>query len=148
MCKRVRYCQLIRDVNKEKRRRRCQERIDNRDLELNDVTFTDECTVQLEAHRNILDATLVPFIRTHYPHHHRFQQDNYPKHTSRWAQDYLNSRRSIGAPSSPDLNPIENVWGSMKEYLRRVIKPKNTAELKTEFWNTLAPDVCANTSGT
>ena len=28
---------------------------------------------------DILDATLVPFIEGHYPHGHRFQQDNDPK---------------------------------------------------------------------
>ena len=28
-------------------------------------------------------------------------------------------------PESLDLNPIENVWGSMKQYLRTAYKPKN-----------------------
>lgn len=47
--------------------------------------------------------------------------------------------------SSPDLNPIENVWGSMKNYLQTIIKPKNMKELKDrirEFWLTLTPQVC------
>lgn len=37
---------------------------------------------------DILDAALVPFIEGCYPDGHRFQQDNDPKQTSRWAQDY------------------------------------------------------------
>jgi hypothetical protein len=38
---------------------------------------------------DILDAALLPFIEEHYPTHHRFQQDNDSKHTSRWAQNYF-----------------------------------------------------------
>ena len=44
-----------------------------------------------------------------------------------------------------DLNPIENVWGSLKQYLRNVYKPKNLDELKEgiqQFWVTLTPEVC------
>ena len=48
-------------------------------------------------------------------------------------------------PESPDLNPIENVWGSMKQYLRTIYKPRNLETLKEgiqQFWNTLTPEVC------
>ncbi len=44
-------------------------------------------------------------------------------------------------PQSPDLNPIENVWGLMKTYLRkRAVNPKNPIDLfriLSNKWNTL-----------
>ena len=42
------YCQLIRDVNKEKRLAWAQQ---YRDDNFNDVIFTDKCSVQIETHR-------------------------------------------------------------------------------------------------
>ena len=44
------YCQLIREANKVKRLECCQTHPYS-DEALNDVLFTDECTVQLESHR-------------------------------------------------------------------------------------------------
>ena len=48
---RTRYCQLISEVNKEKRMECCLDRVITDDLDLNDVIWTDECSVQLESHR-------------------------------------------------------------------------------------------------
>ena len=42
------YCQLIREVNKEKRMKWCQDLSPNDDFE--NVIWTDECSVQLERH--------------------------------------------------------------------------------------------------
>ena len=46
---------------------------------------------------------------------------------------------------SPDLNPTEKVWGSMKTYLRDKHKPRNLEELKEgirAYWKKLTPEVC------
>lgn len=71
----------------------------------------------------LLAQYLLPFIQTHYPEGCRFMQDNDPKHTSRYAVDFM-QRNNITwwktPAESPDINPIEHVWGHMKMYIRRV----------------------------
>lgn len=65
-------------------------------------------------------------------------QDNDPKHTSRLAQDYY-TRSGINwwktPAESPDMNPIENMWHELKEYIRREVKPRCKAGI-TNFWMT------------
>ena len=48
-------------------------------------------------------------------------------------------------PESPDLNPIENLWHELKEYIRRAVKPKTKADLIAgikEFWGTADTQKC------
>ena len=192
------YCQLIRDGNKEKRLSWCKKMIEENE-QFDDVLFTDESTVMLETHRKkcyrkrgtsrklkprpkhpvkvhvwggiskegatsiaiftgimtatrytqILDAALLPFIHDVFPSGFRFQQDNDPKHSAHFTCDYLaeNNINWWRTPAeSPDLNPIENVWGSMKEFLRNKYKPRGLEDLKRgirEFWKSMTPEVCA-----
>ena len=97
---------------------------------------------------SILDGTLLPFIEDKMPTDHRFMQDNDPKHTSKYAQDYYQSAgiNWWKTPAeSPDLNPIENLWHELKEYIRRVVKPKVKEELIRgirEFWTTVDEAKC------
>ena len=69
----------------------------------------------------ILDKTLVPFIDGVYPDGHKFMQDNDPKHASTMTKDWL-QERSVNwwktPAESPDLNPIENLWHELKEFIR------------------------------
>ena len=47
---------------------------------------------------------------------------------------------------SPDLNPIENVWASLKYYLRNQYKPTNLETLEQgikKFWKLMTPEHCA-----
>ena len=63
---------------------------------------------------DILRETLLPFIRQVYPTGHRLMQDNDPKHTSLYGRDFLedNNVNWWRTPAeSPDMNPIENLWG-------------------------------------
>ena len=96
---------------------------------------------------NILDATLVPFIQEVLPSH-RFMQDNDPKHTSRQACNFIENNGINWwhtPPESPDMNPIENLWHELKEYIRRVVKPRVKQELINgieEFWRTVTVEKC------
>ena len=95
----------------------------------------------------ILGQSLILFIGSCFPEDHRFQQDNDPKDYSKYVEKYfqdngINWWRT--PPESPDLNPIELVRGSLKQYLRNH-KPKNLSELQegiSTFWQTLTPAVC------
>ena len=75
-------------------------------------------------------------------------QDNYPNHTSQHVQKWIIDNGINWwptPPESPDINPIENLWHEMKEYVRREVKPHTKDELVTgikEFWNTVDVEKC------
>ena len=87
-----------------------------------------EGTMDATLYCTILQKTLVPFLQKKFPDPcaHRFMQDNDPKHTSRAAKEFF-SQHNINwwhtPPESPDMNPIENLWHELKEFIRRSVKP-------------------------
>ena len=96
----------------------------------------------------VIREGLLPFIRKVFPESHRFMQDNDPKHTSRKASDYF-AQEGINwwktPPESPDMNPIENLWHELKEYIRREVKPHTKSELISgicKFWDTVDIQKC------
>ena len=75
----------------------------------------------------ILKEGLLPFIRDKFPHTHCFKQDNDLKHRSKLATDFMRDNginwwKTVA--ESPDLNPIENFWHEIKEFIHREINPR------------------------
>ena len=84
-------------------------------------------------HTTILDAALVPFIQSTYPDNHRLFLDNDLKHTSHWVQWYFEENGIhwwLSPPDRPDINPIELIWGFMKETIRNSYKPRILQQLE------------------
>ena len=99
----------------------------------------------------ILTRFLLPLISQKFPHSHRFMQDNDPKHTSRKAKEFFFASNAINwwqtPPESPDLNPIENLWHELKEYLRHKVKPRNKQQLvdwMKQLWATVDTVKCCH----
>ncbi len=69
-----------------------------------------------------------------------FQQDLAPAHTAKGTKSWFNDHgvTVLDWPAnSPDLNPIENLWGIVKRKMRDT-RPNNADELKATVKETLA----------
>lgn len=96
---------------------------------------------------NILKEHMIPFAEENMPLRWWFQQDNDPKHCSRYIKDLFEEEKInvLKWPSqSPDLNPIEHLW----EHIERQIRQNHTISNKSDLfkairteWNRVSPEI-------
>lgn len=99
-------------------------------------------------YRDILESNLIGDYTENLPLAWIFQHDNDPKHSSRVVKDWLSAKyiKTLEWPAqSPDLNPIENLWGIIKRSVS-ARKPSNKAalwEIIKDEWYKISPEQCA-----
>jgi transposase len=107
-----------------------------------------EPRLNADVYTRILEDVMLRSVRRVFPNgDFIFQQDNCPIHTAHrvaaWFEDH--NINVLDWPSrSPDLNPIENMWGLLVRNLkRRQLVFHTTEELLsaiTDAWRTLPQD--------
>ena len=98
----------------------------------------------LERHMRPSTAFLLPYPGAPYI----LQQDNDPKHPSRKTRDWLALKHIATLPwpaQSPDLNPIEQLWATLKRRMGHGAAPTTVDELWERLervWWAIEPDLC------
>ncbi|KAL6467397.1 hypothetical protein MHYP_G00252010 [Metynnis hypsauchen] len=111
--------------------------------------FKIEGTLNQHGYHSILQRHAIPSGLRLVGRSFIFQQDNDPKHTSRLCKGYLTKKESDGVlrqmtwpPQSPDLNPIEMVWGELDRRVKAKgpTSAKHLWELLQDCWKTISGD--------
>ena len=97
---------------------------------------------------NVLEDFMIPSAEDLYGDaDFIFQQDLAPAHTARSTKTWFDAHAITvldWPANSPDLNPIENLWGIIKRKMRGT-RPKNKEELTAsikEIWASITPRQC------
>ncbi len=105
-------------------------------------------TVNAAIYKEILEHFMLPSADKLYGDaDFIFQQDLAPAHTAKGTKSWFNDHgvTVLDWPAnSPDLNPIENLWGIVKRKMRDT-RPNNADDLKAaikETWASIPPQQC------
>ena len=99
---------------------------------------------------DIIAHNLIQTASHFYPTGHwYFQQDNAPQHTSIQAKKWFHNHGVDlidFPPYSPDLNPIENLWGILKTRVeqRLAVTIEEVEQVLRQEWEALEPSLLAN----
>ncbi len=105
-------------------------------------------TVNAAIYQDILEHFMLPSADKLYGDaDFIYQQDLAPAHTAKGTKSWFNDH-GVTVPdwpaNSPDLNPIENLWGIVKRKMRDT-RPNNADDLKAaikETWASIPPQQC------
>ena len=105
-------------------------------------------TVNAAVYQEILEHFMLPSAEKHFgDDEFIFQHDLAPAHSAKSTTSWFgqNSVPVLDWPAnSPDLNPIENLWGILKRKMRNT-RPNNAGELKAAIktaWASITPQEC------
>lgn len=100
---------------------------------------------------DVIENIMLTSVRPIFGDNFTFQHDNSPIHTARLVQTCLNNNsiRTLPWPSkSPDINPIENIWGAMtKQMYKENFRPRNREELQNQVvqaWHSIPDEYATN----
>ena len=93
-----------------------------------------------EVYHKVLRENLLPYMESCGAKDMVFLQDNAPAHTARSTKELVESQEFYWIPdypaNSPDLNPVENMWGVLTQKIYRGKRcPKNLKELESAIQN-------------
>ena len=94
------------------------------------VIFTE--IMNAECLGMIFEVGLLPFVRDHFADGNRLQQDNDPKHASGYIDNFC-KENGMNWWCTPTESPDLTIWGSLKQYLRNIYKPKIWLNSRKEY---------------
>jgi transposase len=112
-----------------------------------------EGTLNRFGYIDLLTHHFLPYLNAQfYSKMYFFQDDNAPVHTARAVMRWFKKEDILELPNwpsqSPDLNPIENLWGELERRVkRRNYQPTNADDLwrvVKEEWDNIPVEVYAN----